>query len=112
MQISMPRGDIRNIRFSVKNGDEFYTDFDEIYFSVKKSVQNSKLLIQKKYTDGDIMLDETTGYFSFKIMPEDTDSLDYGKYAFDIEVVKGNMIKQTSVGTLELTSEVTFSSNE
>lgn len=112
MQISLPRGDIRNVRFQVKDGSEVYTDFTEIYFTVKKNYKTDEVLIQKKKSEGSITLDSQTGYFSFKLTPEDTNNLAYGTYVFDIELNKGDVIKQTSLGELTITEEVTFSKDE
>lgn len=112
MQISLPRGDIRNVRFQVKDGTEVYTDFTEVYFTVKKNYKTDDVLIQKKLSDESIILDSQTGYFSFKLTPEDTNNLAYGTYVFDIELNKGDVIKQTSLGELTITEEVTFQGDE
>lgn len=112
MQISLPRGDIRNVRFQVKDGSEVYTDFTEIYFTVKKNYKTDDVLIQKKLSDESITLDPVSRYFSFKFSPEDTNNLTYGTYVFDIELNKGDVIKQTSLGELTITEEVTFSEDE
>lgn len=114
MVISMPRGDIRDVRFVVHNYDGTGTtdiDFDEIYVSFKTSTNTPNLLFQKKLTDGTITKEEP-GVYQFRIEPEDTDSLRIGNYAFDIELVYENLIKQTTVGVLEITPEVTYAENE
>lgn len=110
MQITMPRGDLRPIEFQVNLQKVPYTEFDEIYFTVKKTVSNKEFVIQKTLSGGDIVLDGTS--YTFNIEPEDTDNLDYGIYVFDIELIKTGEIKQTSVGQFTLTSEVTFAENE
>ena len=110
LQISLPRGDIRNIRFNVTSGETAYTDFTEVYFTVKSATTKRNLLFQKKLSDGSIVLDGE--YFSTRIESEDTEELEYGKYVFDIEVVKGDVIKQTTLGELTITPEVTFNENE
>lgn len=110
MEIIMPRGDLRVIQFSINSQGEPYTLFDEIYFTVKKTVTNKNFEFQKRLSTGDIQL--VNNSYEFTIEPADTDGLDYGKYVFDIELVKEGSIKQTSVGSLTLTSEVTFAENE
>lgn len=112
MEISLPRGDIRNIRFQVTDNGEPYTDFDEVYFTVKKDYKTSEVLLQKKLSDGSIVLDTDTGYYSFRFSPEDTEGLQYKTYVFDIEVKQGDIIKQTTLGNLIITPEVTFAENE
>lgn len=109
-KISMPRGDMRSVAFDVALGDTSYTDFDEIYFTVKKNTKTTEILFQKKLSDGGIVLDE--GQFVFTIQPEDTNDLKYDTYACDIELVKTGAIKQTNIGQLTITEEVTFASNE
>lgn len=110
MRISMPRGDIRPARFVIKSGSETVTDFDEIYLTAKTSFTNPAYLFQKRLTTGDITI--VDGGFQFTIKPEDTNRLKYGKYVFDIEVVRGNDIKQTFIGELYITEESTFAQNE
>lgn len=110
LNITMPRGDIRNIKFCVRDGEQPKTDFTEIYFTVKKTAQMTDVLFQKKLSDGTI-IPAGDGYFRLTIEAADTEELSYGTYRFDIEVV-GDGIKQTTVGQLKLTDEVTFASNE
>ena len=113
MEIIMPRGDLRQIMFSAQ-GDDLETsisDFDEIYFTVKHTFTDRMYLFQKKLSTGGIRLTEN-GNYQFTIQPKDTDKLPFGDYVFDIEVVRGSDIKQTFVGHLKLTEEVTYSENE
>lgn len=110
LQISLPRGDIRNVRFNVTSGSTAYTNFNEVYFTVKTSTTQRKILFQKKLSDGSIVLDGD--YYALRIKSDDTEGLEYGKYVFDIEVVKGDVIKQTTLGELTITPEVTFKENE
>ena len=110
LHISLPRGDIRNVKFRVLSDGEAFSQLSEIFFTVKSNTTVQKVLFQKSLTKGDITLEED-GYYHFTIMDTDTDNLMYGSYKFDIEVL-GDGIKQTKVGTLEITAEVTFASNE
>ena len=74
-------------------------------------VDGSKgFLFQKKLTTGEIEKNEN-GSYQFDISPEDTDSLRVGKYVFDIEII-GDRLKQTTIGNLVLTNEVTTIENE
>lgn len=113
MKIKMPRGDRRDLKFSIKDrsGEIISTDFDEIYFSCKKGFNNPEVLFQKKLSDGTITKDENSIYH-LAIIPTDTDNLRYGNYVFDIELVIENSLKQTTVGELLLTNEVTHARNE
>lgn len=114
MYIEMPRGDYRPFCFLLKNkdGTELNLDVDEIYITFKKDTFNlSKILFQKTLSNGDIVKD-ANGYH-FAIMPEDTEELQYKEYVFDIEICNENpFIKQTIVGKLKLTDEVTHKKDE
>ena len=76
--IKMPRGDIRNIHFTVRdsNDTEVSKEFTQITFTVKANTSASKIIIQKKLTDGTIT--KRGNVYSFSIVPEDTDNIDYG----------------------------------
>jgi hypothetical protein len=52
--ITMPRGDLRNIHFTVHdaNGAEVSKGFTQIAFTVKANTVARKVIIQKKLTDG------------------------------------------------------------
>ena len=112
LEISMPRGDLRQIAFtvSVENADTV-GDFDDIFMTVKRTYEHTQSIFQKRLSDGSI---EKTGDadYQFTILPEDTNKLQYGKYVFDIEFVREDEIKQTFVGDLIITPEVTFAGNE
>lgn len=101
---------MRSVGFDVTAGESAYTDFDEIYFTVKKNTKTTEIVFQKKLSDGSISLDGEQ--FVFTIQPEDTNELKYDTYACDIELVKTGVIKQTFIGQLTITEEVTFASNE
>lgn len=112
ISITMPRGDIHHIQFTIKDsgGEVVMTDFDEVYFTVKENVNRSAVLFQKKLSDGSII--KTDGVYTFTIRPEDTNSLSFKTYACDIEIILGDTIKTTIVGNLTLTPEVTYQENE
>lgn len=114
MLICMPRGDIRDVQFQVfEDTGQTISEipFDEIYVTFKNSTNSQNYLFQKKLTEGTVYEIET-GVYGFRIESADTDNLRVGKYAFDIELVYGDDIKQTTVGVFEITPEVTFAANE
>ena len=112
MTITMPRGDIHPVNFVVNNIGEPNQEIQltEIYFTVKASFDEIRMLFQKRLSTGEIQLMDN-GSYQFVIMPEDTDRLKIGKYVFDIEVI-GNNIKQTFIGEFVITEEVTYACNE
>lgn len=112
LKISMPRGDIRNIKFAVIEGTGVITEsFDEVYFTCKRGFTQREYLFQKKLSDGTITFDNN-GYYHLVIQSDDTAGLTYGKYVFDIQIESGTTLKQTTVGSLIITEEVTFNDNE
>lgn len=115
MRISMPRGDIHYVLFSLSVDDEAEIEYDEIYFTVKRKYTDREFLIQKKLTTGGIeKIDK--GTYQIKINPEDTNNLQINKsgeyYDCDIEVVYSDIIKETFPGEFVLTKEVTHFYNE
>ena len=111
LSITMPRGDLRNVKFCIRSGESLTTDMTEIYFTVKQTTRANNYIFQKSLTNGDITLGEDN-YYHFTILPEDTNAMDYGVYKFDIEIIRNNEIKQTKIGVLTISEEVTFASNE
>lgn len=117
MEIRMARGDRKSKLFQIlqpdgQGGTAPCTDpFDEIYFTVKKSYYDDEYNLQKRLSDGGITYLEN-GIYKVVILPADTDPLGFGEYDFDIEVEKNGEIKQTFVGKLILTKEVTYAGNE
>lgn len=113
LKISIPRGDIRPIEFNVynSNGELSDIEFTDIYFTVKANYRDKKYLIQKRLSNGTIE-SVSQGVYKFFINASDTDCLQYGDYVFDIEVILGDEIKETTVGILSVTYEVTFAANE
>ena len=108
MRITMPRGDIRNVQFTIRdmNGNIVTTDFTEIYITCKKRCTDKVVCFQKTLSDQTIEKVED-GVYRMTIEPDDTNYLEFGNYVFDIQLDYEDMIKQTTVGILTLTDEVT-----
>lgn len=106
--ITMPRGDLRGVNFNVydASGAEVEKEFTQVTFTVKTSPNSRKIIVQKKLTDGTIKRNGNT--YSLAIQPEDTDYLEYGTYYYDVELIRGDVLRQTFVGKLVLTEEITF----
>lgn len=113
MNITMPRGDIRPVSFTINRvSGEDVPELDNIYFTVKKNFKVPEVLLQKTLSSGLIEKIDNNKY-QFIIEPEDTNGLNYGSYVFDIELVsESSHIKQTFLGEFIITQEVTFSANE
>lgn len=112
MKITMARGDVYSFNFAVYIDETKSSEvMDEIYMTVKRHYYDEDYIFQKRLDDSGIISDGE-GNYSVIIYPEETDSLSFGTYDFDIEIVKMPYIKRTFAGTLELTKEVTHRGNE
>ena len=112
MEITMCRGDIHSLSFHfILNGERYSDTPDDIYFTVKKNYNNRVPIFQKRLSDGTIEYDGN-GTYRIQIEPEDTQSLQFGEYDFDIEIVSLPSIKKTFNGKLILEKESTHYYNE
>jgi len=113
MRIAMARGDIHWERFSIRNpdGQTSEVEFDHIYFTVKKNKDTQSFIFQKSLKDNTIVR-LGPGDYQFKIAPEDTNNMSYGKYFADIQVGYRDLIKETFPIDFELLGEATWASNE
>lgn len=105
---SMVRGDTQAFEIEILENDTPVT-VDSIYFTVKNDAITDEVLFQKKLNDGITLTDNI---YNIIIDPSDTDNLDYGKYAYDIEIIKNSVKKTIVVGVLEISEEITFTNNE
>ena len=83
----------------------------EIYVTFKKNSLDEPYLFQYKLSAGTVW-EVDTGVYEFKIRPADTENLPAGGYVFDIELIYNGTIKQTTVGILKLTQDVTHNADE
>lgn len=118
VDFEFPRGDTPPISFKITDLDLESLDLEgaEIYFTMKKNANISNYILQKKYSTGEITIEDNLG--SFVMEHEDTANLKYGTYWYDIEIMlpRENTIKPyvktLAVGNITLTNESTFISNE
>lgn len=112
--MEITRGDTFEFRFQRKNqNQEVITEKpDKMYFTVKENDRTEDYLFQKRLDNNTISYDEVSYYYNITIEPEDTDSLSYGTYYYDIEIITNNKVKTIAKGQLSVTSEITFKSNE
>lgn len=112
VDFEVTRGDTLPITFDLKDYEKkALTEFDEIYFTMKKNTNTTEFILQKRLSKGQIeLVDEEN--FAFELAHKDTANLSYGKYAYDIQIVSGDYVATPYIGTITLTKEVTFISNE
>lgn len=110
-KLEQTRGDTRSYCFQRKdaNGNVITDTPDSLYFTVKTSFNIRAFVLQK--TLEDMTMDED-GTYHFTIEPEDTENLDYGAYAFDIQVTQDGIVATIAKGRFILTEEATWASNE
>ena len=111
--IEFTRGDTCPLKFNLLDNNKNPLEIgetDEMYFTVKKSFNTQEVIFQKKFTNGDIEKDDD-GY-KLILTSEDTASLKYGSYVFDLCLKSTDLVRTLAIGTLTLTNEVTFISNE
>ena len=113
MRIALHRGDIDYERFLINDPDGNRTDidFDEIYFTVKKSFKNHPFVLQKSLSKGTI-IKLGPGEYQFKIEREDTKNMSFGRYVFDVQLSYKNLLNETCIGCFELLPEATYPENE
>ena len=80
--ITMTRGDTAVLKLDIidEQGIPYdVTDSDVVLFTLKRSVLDKAVVFQKSMADGKII-----------IHPQDTASLDYGQYVYDVELTQGS----------------------
>lgn len=104
--ISFTRGDSKSIVVKCKenNVDVPFKEGDTIYFTVKESIYTERKILQKIITEFD------EGKAIIKIEPDDTKSLKFKKYVYDIQLtrVNGRVITIIKPSDLSITGEVTY----
>ena len=110
--ITLRRGDTKFLKFTRKDttGQPILDIADSVYFTVKPVNLKGNALIQKKLDD--MSFDQATGEYHFRIESEDTESLTFQTYRYDIQVVQDDIKKTIAYGDFKVLEEVTFKSDE
>lgn len=69
-----------------KHGNVITTLPKEMWITFKQSCCHEECLFQKKLSSGEITFDNTDNYYKFQILSDDTSSIPYGVYGFDIAI--------------------------
>ena len=102
------RGDTFAFKTPIKFADGSpvtYGDIDTLFVTCKARPTNTSPILFQKSID-DINIDEE-GYCHVVFKPEDTETLEYGKYFFDIEVTLRNGYRKTALHSFVLKEETT-----
>lgn len=110
--IEFPRGDTCPISFELTDyeGNQLNTEELEIYFTIKKNYTTSDVILQKRYSKGEIVLNGIQG--SLVLTHQDSANLKYGNYVYDIQLKSGEYVKTLVKGQISLTDESTHIFNE
>lgn len=84
-------------------------EVDNIYFTLKNNCEVEEMIFQKHLGNGIVFKDNA---YYIVINPEDTKDLAYGRYVFDIKIIKDGIKNTIEKGILAVTEEVTFACNE
>lgn len=105
--MKITRGDSKIFRFQRRdlNGNVITLPADQVYFTIKK-MPDCRVMLQKKLGDG-IAFNRTNNYYYITIKPEDTQSMDFGNYGFDIEITQGEFVNTICVGQVKIGVEYT-----
>lgn len=101
--IRLTRGDTAKLTVPIENdldnSSYVMDELDTLTFTIKKSVKDNENLVQKV----------VTGSNNFHIKPEDTDSLPFGKYVYDVQLTTagGDVYTVIEPTSFEILSEVT-----
>lgn len=101
--IRLTRGDTAKLTVPIENdldnSSYVMDEQDTLTFTIKKSVKDNENLIQKV----------VIGSNNFHIKPEDTDSLPFGKYVYDVQLTTagGDVYTVIEPTSFEILSEVT-----
>lgn len=99
--LKMTRGDSEKIvvflkGYSLQQGDM-------VEFTVRESIYSDKPVIYKKITEF------SDNSFYINILPEDTESLLFGKYVYDVKLTFNGMVKTIiRISTFTIGEEVTY----
>lgn len=111
--IEFPRGDTMPFLLSIKDeeGNVLIPSLgDEIYFTMKKNYSSRDVVLQKRFSSGDILIQD--GELTFTLEHNDTADLKYGTYSYDIQLISGDFVRTLIIGEITLTNEATWKANE
>lgn len=100
-KMTVIRDDTEIITFSVRDLPSAITG---VYFTVKKSINQSTVTFQKTLSNG---ITTSDGKYIVTIAPSDTVNLEPGFYTYDLKIVCGSYKKTLMKGAFEILRGVT-----
>ena len=100
---TMVRGD--TLTFAVQVESETDAEVDAMAFSCKTDTGATDYIFKK--TIGNGITESETGKFRVRVAPEDTEDLEAGTYAIDLQIGVGSDKATPILGTLKVLEDVT-----
>lgn len=102
--ISLTRGDSLRVQVSIMKDGELYSPSgsDTIRFFMKRGTMNE---FRTAYKDQSPLIEKTipTDTMLLALDPEDTQSLDFGEYVYDVQITFANSIVDTFINNAKFT---------
>ena len=112
--IYLTRGDTASLNVKISqygcNKPYVIMDGDKVFMTVKNSFNVKDFVFQKVVSYEDLI----DGNIIFKIIPSDTNELEFGDYVYDVEIKtsEGDVFTIIPPSAFKLEPEVTYYSNE
>lgn len=104
--ITMVRGDTLSFGVEIKDQDDSGVDIDTAFFTCKQNYTDTVNAFQKRLNSG--ITNRGDGNYVVRVAPEDTASLEPGKYFYDLQIGVNSDIFTIMKGVLELEHDVTY----
>ena len=104
--ITMTRGDTLSFGIEIDDQNGEALDIDDAYFTCKQNYTDDENVFQKSIGDGITRAD--AGQYIVRIAPEDTESIEAGKYFYDMQVGMNGDVFTIMKGVLEIELDVTI----
>lgn len=102
--IKMYRGDTLSFNCEIEG---LPADLSSAYFSCKQSFSDVSYTFQKSLGNG--ITKTGSGVYNVRVAPEDTDSVEPGRYYYDLQLGVGEDVYTVLSGVLEIEQDVTRS---
>ena len=104
--ITMVRGDTLSFGVEIEDQEGNPLDIDSAYFTCKKSYQDEVGVFQKALNSGITRV--SAGKYRVRIAPNDTKTIEAGKYFYDFQIGKNDDVFTIMRGVLEIEHDVTY----
>lgn len=105
--ITMTKGDTLSFGMELldENGEAFSEDLESAFFTCKQNYTDAVNVFKKSIGDGISKIGE--GLYTVRVAPEDTESIEAGKYFYDLQISASSDVFTILKGVLEIEQDVT-----